>query len=346
MKKIDKDGLILCDIQADIFEQSIDRFECSSEIFIRRFTNSQIVKLFDDKSILENSYSEEAIFDSLLNEYGKLSYGKSKYTKNEMYWIGYTYRYFCYTYDINMKQAYSIVSPKEMRSVFIPYHSLDCPQAIERILEAKNISFDKNEMLKKGVELLRVLKKTDDPYIVFPTFGNERFLLRRIENTDISDLLKVYSDKDAIKYFNSDNCNGDTFNCTTLEQMKQTMEFWNYSYEHRYFIRWAIVDKTNNNVIGTIEQFHRDSNDYFTNCSLLRIDLRSDYEKKDIIKNILKLIVPSSYQLFNCNKVVTKSFDENIERENALYELGFKKINKELIGHKGEKYYGYWEIHK
>ena len=43
---------------------------------------------------------------------------------------------------------------------------------------------------------------------------------------------------------------------------------------------------------------------------------------------------------------MTKSFDENIERENALYELGFKKTNKELIGHKGEKYFGYWEIYK
>ena len=346
MKEMNKEGRRLCDIQADLFEKSVVELEMSSEVFVRRFMNSKIASEFDSNAFLDDTKTITDIFTELDNQYGKSNYGSIKYNKDIMYWSGYLYRYFCYTYEISSKQAYKYFPLKYIASSFMPYHSLDVPQAIERLLEAKHISFNDDDIMRKGVDLLRVIKKTEDPYIVFPVFGNERFLLRKIENKDINDLLRIYSDKDAVKYFNSDNCNGDNFNYTTLEQMKQAMEFWSYSYEHRYFIRWAIVDKINNNVIGTIEQFHRDSNDYFTNCSLLRLDLRSDYEKKDIIKNILKLIVPSSYQLFNCNKVVTKSFDENIERENALYELGFKNQNKELIGHKGEKYYGYWEIHK
>ena len=42
MKKIDKDGLLLCELQAAAFENSIDKMDSSSEIFSRRFMRSKI----------------------------------------------------------------------------------------------------------------------------------------------------------------------------------------------------------------------------------------------------------------------------------------------------------------
>ena len=299
MRQIDKDGLLLCTMQGNIFEESINRFTCSSEIFIRRFTNSNVVKEFDNISLLDNSYSKEAIFESLIDEYGKLSYGKNKYTSNEMFWIGYTYRYFCYTYDLSMKQVYAIISPKEMRSVYLPYHSLDCSQAIERILEAKNISFSKDDILRKGVNILRVLKKNKNPYIVFPVFGNERFLIRKLDDNDVKDLIKIYPNK--------------------ANNMKKVINYWDESYNQGRLVKWGIVDKENNSVIGTIEQSNNDSN----NSSIIKLDLRSDYEKKDIIINILELITPSSYNLFNCDSIKIESYESDVERTNALYEMGF-----------------------
>lgn len=55
MKKTDKDGLLLCDLQGKTFELSIDGSDTSSEIFVRRFVNSQISKLIDSTSILETN---------------------------------------------------------------------------------------------------------------------------------------------------------------------------------------------------------------------------------------------------------------------------------------------------
>lgn len=55
MRKIDKDGLILCELQATVFENSIDKMDSSSEIFIRRFMKSKIVRKFDDGSVLESN---------------------------------------------------------------------------------------------------------------------------------------------------------------------------------------------------------------------------------------------------------------------------------------------------
>ena len=111
-----------------------------------------------------------------------------------------------------------------------------------------------------------------NPYSIFPEIESSDLLLRKIKEEDLPDLLKIYSDKDAAKSFNTDNCHGDDFFYRTIERVRQALDFWNYSYLNKFFVRWAIVDKTSGVVIGTIEQFHRDSTeDPFTNCSLLRL---------------------------------------------------------------------------
>ena len=44
MRKMDKDGLLLCDLQGNAFELSIQLTATSSEIFMRRFMNSKVAK--------------------------------------------------------------------------------------------------------------------------------------------------------------------------------------------------------------------------------------------------------------------------------------------------------------
>ncbi len=139
MKKIDSDGLLLCDIQSRTFEISREYSLTSSEIFIRRFMNSNIVKYFDSLDILQTNLQPKNIIDCITEQYGSSKYGKIKYEINELHWIGYIYRYFCYTHDISSKRAYKIIKPKELRDVYLPYHSLDPKVAIERILEAKHV---------------------------------------------------------------------------------------------------------------------------------------------------------------------------------------------------------------
>lgn len=151
MKKIDKDGLLLCELQAKTFEMSIDATEVSSEIFIRRFMNSQISKSIDSCEILQTNMQAKDILERIEEQYGKSNYGSKRYTKNELYWIGYIYRYFSYTYEKSSVQIYKIVKPKELRVLFLPYHTLDPSQAIERILEAKNLFIvdDKAEIVRQ-----------------------------------------------------------------------------------------------------------------------------------------------------------------------------------------------------
>lgn len=185
-----------------------------------------------------------------------------------------------------------------------------------------------------------------DVYAICPEFENARYRIRLLAETDCSDLLNVYSDKEAVPFFNSDNCNGDDFYYTTEERMKQAIDFWFWEYGRRGFVRWSIVDKRAEEVIGTIELFHRNADDYFTNCGLLRLDLRSDYETVKEIEEILTLIVPPAFELFDCDKVATKAIPEAAERRSVLAKMNFVLSDEKVIGHDGTEYTDYFVFMK
>ena len=157
MIKIDKDGLLLCEIQAKTFELSYDALKCSSAVFIRRYMNSEIVKTLDSKDFLYSSMNEKDILMELDKEYTASDYGSVKYSKNELYWIGYIYRYYAYTYQISSRKAYKDIKPSELRQLFLPYHTLSPMQTVERILESKNRVSDKTE-LEKQFEIFRQIR--------------------------------------------------------------------------------------------------------------------------------------------------------------------------------------------
>lgn len=86
MRTIDNNGLVLCDLQSELFEKS-SSLDCSSEIFIRRFMNSKVAKQFDSTQVLDDTLTIDNIFEELVNEYGYTSYGSVKYSRSELYWI-------------------------------------------------------------------------------------------------------------------------------------------------------------------------------------------------------------------------------------------------------------------
>lgn len=158
IKKINRDGLLLCELQANAFENSIDKMESSSEIFIRRFMKSKIAKRLDNQSILDSNIQANDILTLVDEEYSATDYGSVKYTHNEMYWIGYIYRYFSFTYDLSSSQVYKIIKPKELRGLFLPYHTMDPSQAIERILEAKGMFIDEETELQRQYEIFKRIR--------------------------------------------------------------------------------------------------------------------------------------------------------------------------------------------
>ena len=185
-----------------------------------------------------------------------------------------------------------------------------------------------------------------DVYECCPKLEGARFMIRQISQDDCVDMLRIYSDEQSVPLFNSDNCHGDDFHYVTMERMRSAIEFWLYSYMHRYFVRWAVVDKTSGEAIGTIELFKREADDWFTDCGILRLDLRSDYEHEGVIREILERIVPEAYALFDCSMIATKAVPAAKERICALSRLGFTRSDEKLIGHDGAEYGEYYILVK
>ncbi len=186
-----------------------------------------------------------------------------------------------------------------------------------------------------------------NPYEKCPVYENGTYLLRLVEASDAPDLLRVYSDEKAVPFFNGDNCHGDDFHYTTLERMQSAVDFWLWAYRDKGFVRWAIVDKTVDRAIGTIELFGRRADDYFDRCGLLRLDLRSDYERADAVREILSLIVPPAFDLFDCRMVATKIPPAAVQRKAGAEQLGFVLSGEKLIGgDDGKAYADYYVLHQ
>ena len=118
----------------------------------------KLAKRLDDGSVLESNIQAEDILQLVNEEYGFSNYGSVKYTRNEMYWIGYIYRYFVITYELTSMQVYKIVKPKELKGLFLPYHTMDPSQAIERILEAKGLFTDEKMELERQYEIFKRIR--------------------------------------------------------------------------------------------------------------------------------------------------------------------------------------------
>lgn len=179
-----------------------------------------------------------------------------------------------------------------------------------------------------------------------PVLENDKWLLRLVEKDDTDDLLSVYGDKKALPYFNSDNCHGDNFYYPTKEKMASAVDFWIYSYNEKYFVRWTIVDKATSKAIGTIEMFHRPSNGDFGEVGVIRLDVGSDYENEESLRGILSVIIPPAYELFDCNEIISKVPIYAVEREKAFLGYGFKRTDTCLVGENGYAYNGYCMITK
>lgn len=175
-----------------------------------------------------------------------------------------------------------------------------------------------------------------------PVLESGKFLLRPVKSEDCDDLLKVYSDKNALPFFNSDNCDGDNFYYATKEQMAKALDFWALSYQNGWFARLSIVDKTISRVIGTVELCLRVSEDAFNHMGILRVDVRSDYEEKTMLCDILSLVTPRIPEMLGCDGIITKVPIYAVERKDAVQKIGFVKSEHLLIGKTGYAYDGYW----
>lgn len=150
MKEIDEFDLIRCKYQADFFEYATDKMKANSASFIKAFANSTLAKLMDKEEFIFESLDIERAYEELIKEKSIRSTDK-QYSAEVMSWIGYLLRYWSIYHNTSTQNIYKIIKPEELNRIYEAYHSLDVTEAIDRILDAKKINYNLNnvEILKK-----------------------------------------------------------------------------------------------------------------------------------------------------------------------------------------------------
>ena len=151
MREFDHDGLLLAEYQGKLFEKSAE-LGCSTAVFLRRFLHSDLVKKMDMNDAVSLSLDVNEGILSIQNQFGDSDYGKTKYSKSALFWIGYIYRYLSYTRGVTTKFVMNLFPYKQLNDVYYSFHTQDPEWCVNSLLEMNNLSeevFNNNLRLKK-----------------------------------------------------------------------------------------------------------------------------------------------------------------------------------------------------
>jgi hypothetical protein len=150
MKEFDHNGLLLAEYQGKLFEKSTE-LECSTAVFLRRFLHSDYLKQMDMNDSASLALDVNEGINSIQNQFGESDYGKIKYSKSAMFWIGYMYRYLSYTREVTTKFVVDLFPYKQLNEVYYTFHTQDPEWCVQSLLEMNGENedvFDNNLRLK------------------------------------------------------------------------------------------------------------------------------------------------------------------------------------------------------
>lgn len=155
MRRFDHDGLLLAEYQGKLFEESTE-LGCSTAVFLRRFLQSDLVKKIDMNDVTSLSLDVNEGIRSIQSQFGETDYGKTKYSKSALFWIGYIYRYISYTRETTTKFVMRLFPYKQLNDVYYSFHTQDPEWCVQNLLEMNGQSeniFDNNLRLKAVISV-------------------------------------------------------------------------------------------------------------------------------------------------------------------------------------------------
>ena len=125
----------LCDIQGRLFELSAYRGIASKD-FVTKYMTSKTCEHYDAPYHRLQWCGEEYLLDELSDEY--ISHGVpfpkgEVYTRDELYWMGYLYRYWHFLKKEPSRAIYRQAPVGMLKKVYPGFHTLDESMAIENL---------------------------------------------------------------------------------------------------------------------------------------------------------------------------------------------------------------------
>ena len=150
MKAFDHKGLLLAEHQGKLFEKSAE-LDCSTAVFLRRFFHSDYLKKLDQNEVASLSLDVNEAIASIESQFGASTYGKTKFAKSALFWIGYMYRYISYTRQVSTKFVMHLFPYQQLNDVYYSFHTQDPEWCVRSLLEMNGKSediFDPNKRIE------------------------------------------------------------------------------------------------------------------------------------------------------------------------------------------------------
>ncbi|MCL2165044.1 MAG: hypothetical protein FWH55_11805 [Oscillospiraceae bacterium] len=133
MKNLSRFERQLCDIQGRLFERSLLK-GLDSPDFVYKFMHSKTCEYLDLSYDRLQWAGEEYVMENLLDETTIRPVGE-RYSKEELFWTGYVYRYWHLLSGESGREIYNQASARRMKDCYLGFHTLDVAMAIDDLKE-------------------------------------------------------------------------------------------------------------------------------------------------------------------------------------------------------------------
>ena len=146
----------MCELQADVFELSAERFSCGSEYFASRFMHSQAAKRLDNVRDLYNYSTPETLLLEMAFAYPSLDSKKGKKLPSHVLrWIGYVYRAFCIEKKWFSADLYKELKAEELYGLYDSFHTFSVEYCVGRLFD---LIIERRGGQKSDYEIYRAIR--------------------------------------------------------------------------------------------------------------------------------------------------------------------------------------------
>lgn len=147
----------------------------------------------------------------------------------------------------------------------------------------------------------------------FPLLESERLILRQLEAGDADSMFDYFSREKVVEYY-------DVERFTSRDEAVEMIEGLLYRYEARKQIRWGIVLRGEDKIIGTcgfhaLEKMHLKAE--------VGYELHSDYWGKGIMTEAIQTIVAFGFAEMDLNRIEAFYNPLNLASKKVLENCGF-----------------------
>ena len=148
----------------------------------------------------------------------------------------------------------------------------------------------------------------------FPVLSTERLDLIEIEQKHFGDIYRLFSNEKVLQYYKLHPLKSE-------EKVQILFDWMTRRYDDDQGIRWGIVIKNSQNIIGTIGY-----NSYIRNHRAnLGFDLQTDFWNSGYMSEAIKAVVSYGFHWLDLNRIEAEVMQGNIVSEILLQKMNFKK---------------------